>query len=185
MASRSSTRPWKDSRPRAPDLGRIDREPEDQVVFAERGVVLIVEDSPELAELMAAIVEREGFTGIAAGSAAEARAAYLRYRPGAVLPDAPGTEVCRELRAQDPELTIIFVSGRNDGTSMSRGLDAGADDYVAKPVREGELVARLDAQLRKTSRLRRAFSAPPVEAPQRKMRFGEVEIDTLARGVSV
>jgi len=159
-------------------------------VVAERGVVLIVEDSPELAELMSAIVEREGFAAVAAGSAAAARAAYHRYRPVAVLldwvlPDAPGTEVCRELRAQDPELTVIFVSGRNDETSMARGLDAGADDYVAKPVREGELIARLDAQLRKTTRLRSAFGALPAQAVERKMRFGEVEVDTLARGVSV
>jgi len=159
-------------------------------VVAERGVVLIVEDSPDLAELMVAIVEREGFTAVAAGTAAEARAAYHRHRPVAVLldwvlPDAPGTEVCRELRAQDPELTVIFVSGRNDETSVARGLDAGADDYVAKPVREGELIARLDAQLRKTSRLRGAFRALPVVAPNRKMRFGEVEIDTMARDVSV
>ena len=159
-------------------------------MFAERGVVLIVEDSPELAELMSAIVEREGFTGVSAGSAAEARTAYQRHRPVAVLldwvlPDAPGTEVCRELRAQDPELTVIFVSGRNDETSMARGLDAGADDYVAKPVREGELVARLEAQLRKTARLRDTFAAPTAEAPERTLRFGEVEIDTLARRVSV
>ncbi len=73
-------------------------------MVAERGVVLIVEDSPELAELISAIVEREGFTGVAAGSAAAARAAYQRHRPVAVLldwvlPDAPGTELCRELRA--------------------------------------------------------------------------------------
>jgi DNA-binding response OmpR family regulator len=68
---------------------------------------------------------------------------------------------------------------------MARGLDAGADDYVAKPVREGELIARLDAQLRKTARLRSAFSASPAQALERKMRFGEVEVDTLARGVSV
>src|SRR5439155_21342324 len=103
MASRSWTRPWKDSRPRAPELGRIDRKPEDQVMVAERGVVLIVEDWPELAELMAAIVEREGLTGIPAGSAAEPRAAYLRFRPVAVLlywvlPAAPATAACRELR---------------------------------------------------------------------------------------
>ncbi len=68
---------------------------------------------------------------------------------------------------------------------MARGLDAGADDYVAKPVREGELIARLEAQLRKTTRLRGAFGASPVQTSERRMRFGEVEVDTLARGVSV
>ena len=153
----------------------------------ERGAVLIVEDAPDMAELMAAFVEREGFTAVTAGTAADARAAFQRDRPVAVLldwvlPDAPGTELCRELRAQDAALTVIFVSGRNDETSMARGLDAGADDYVAKPVREGELIARLDAQLRKTSRLRAAQEAT---APERMLRFGEVELDTLARAVRV
>lgn len=152
----------------------------------ERGVVLIVEDAPELAELIAAFVEREGFTAVTAGSAAEARTAFHRDRPIAVLldwvlPDAPGTELCRELRAEDAGVTVIFVSGRNDETSMARGLDAGADDYVAKPVREGELIARLDAQLRKTARLR----AAPAAGAERMLRFGEVELDTLARAVRV
>ncbi len=153
----------------------------------ERGAVLIVEDAAELAELIAAFVEREGFTAVTAGTAAEARAAFQRERPVAVLldwvlPDAPGTELCRELRAQDAAVTVIFVSGRNDETSMARGLDAGADDYVAKPVREGELIARLDAQLRKTARLRAAQAAG---APERLLRFGEVELDTRARTVRV
>lgn len=152
----------------------------------ERGSVLIVEDAPDLAELIAAFVEREGFTAVTAGSASEARAAFHRDRPVAVLldwvlPDAPGTELCRELRAQDAAVTVIFVSGRNDETSMARGLDAGADDYVAKPVREGELIARLDAQLRKTARLRSSQAA----APDRMLRFGEVELDSLARAVRV
>lgn len=151
----------------------------------ERGTVLIVEDAPDLAELIAAIVEREGFTALTAGSAAEARAAFHTDHPVAVLldwvlPDAPGTEICRELRAQDAGVTIIFVSGRNDETSMARGLDAGADDYVAKPVREGELIARLDAQLRKTARLR-----VPAAGAEPTLRFGEVELDTLARAVRV
>lgn len=152
----------------------------------ERGAVLIVEDAADLADLIAAFVEREGFTTVTAGTAAEARAAFQRDRPVAVLldwvlPDAPGTELCRELRAQDAAVTVIFVSGRNDETSMARGLDAGADDYVAKPVREGELIARLDAQLRKTARLRVA----PSGGTERMLRFGEVELDTLARGVRV
>ena len=152
----------------------------------ERGVVLVVEDALDLAELMAAFIEREGFTAVTAGTAADARASFQRERPVAVLldwvlPDAPGTELCRELRAQDAAVTVIFVSGRNDETSMARGLDAGADDYVAKPVREGELIARLDAQLRKTARLR----ATPAGVPERMLRFGEVELDTMARAVRV
>jgi DNA-binding response OmpR family regulator len=155
----------------------------------DRGAVLVVEDSASFGELMGEILEREGFTPVLCPSAAAAREAFNRHSPVAVLvdwvlPDAPGTELCRELRAGDPVITIMFVSGRNDETSMARGLDAGADDYVAKPVREGELIARLEAQLRKVARLRQAFESADHE-PERWLRFGALEIDVLAREVRV
>ena len=154
----------------------------------ERGRVLVVEDDAPSAELMAAIVEREGFVPVTCHRAAEARAAFSRERPVAVLldwvlPDAPGIEVCRELRAADPVVTIIFVSGRKDETSVARGLDAGADDFVAKPVREGELVARLEAQLHKSARLR--ATAVGEAAGRTRLTFGAMEIDTAAREVRV
>jgi two-component system response regulator MtrA len=155
----------------------------------ERGRVLVVEDDAPSAELIAAVIEREGFVAVVCHGAAEARAAFARERPVAVLldwvlPDAPGTEVCRELRTADPVVTIIFVSGRNDETSVARGLDAGADDFVAKPVREGELVARLEAQLRKSARLRKS-PAPAPAAGEKRLTIGAVEIDMAARQVWV
>ncbi len=154
----------------------------------ERGRVLVVEDSATSAELLAAIVEREGFTPVVCHSAAQARKAVKRERPMAVLldwvlPDSPGTEVCRELRAADPIVTIIFVSGRNDETSIARGLDAGADDFIPKPVRQGELVARLEAQLRKVHRLQAETVKP--SPGKGRLKFGAVEIDVMARKVRV
>jgi DNA-binding response OmpR family regulator len=155
----------------------------------ERGSVLVVEDEALAAELMQAVVEREGFNAVICHTASDARSAIAREKPVAVLldwvlPDAPGTEICRELRAKDPVVTIIFVSGRNDETSMARGLDAGADDFVTKPVREGELIARLEAQLRKTSRLRGGPVAPQEQAVER-LSFGALDIDLAAREVRV
>lgn len=157
---------------------------------AERGKVLIVEDAPSFSELIAALVEREGFVPVICGTASEARASFKRENPAAVLldwvlPDAPGSELCRELRAGDPAVTIIFISGRNDETSMARGLDAGADDFIAKPVREGELIARLEAQLRKVARLRAAFDTAVRTPPKERLRFGDLEIDSMAREVRV
>lgn len=156
----------------------------------ERGTVLIVEDAPSFAELIAALVEREGFTPVTCGTASEARTGFKRVNPVAVLldwvlPDAPGSELCRELRAGDPAVTIIFISGRSDETSMARGLDAGADDFIPKPVREGELIARLEAQLRKVARLRAAFGATVGTPAKERLRFGELEIDLMAREVRV
>jgi len=159
-------------------------------VSGARGQVMVVEDSPTLAELLAALVEREGFTATVCVSAAEARQRFAAERPAAILldwglPDSPGTELCREIRAQDPVVTIIFVSGREDETSMARGLDAGADDYVSKPVREGELIARLEAHLRRVAALRSAFSAQAGGGDEERMHFGEVEVDPRAREVRV
>lgn len=156
----------------------------------ERGPVLIVEDSPESAELLAETVALEGFTPVTCASAAEARAGFARHKPVAVLldwvlPDAPGTELCREFRAADPVLTIIFISGRNDETSMARGLDAGADDYVAKPVRVGELVARLEANLRRVAVLRERFASVAAGSPVKTLQFGALQIDLGAREVKV
>ncbi len=139
---------------------------------------------------MTALVEREGFDVVTCGTAEAGLAAFERARPVAVfldwvLPDGPGTEVCRAIRAQDSIVTIIFVSGRDDETSVVRGLDAGADDYLPKPVRGGELIARLEANLRKVAAAR-AFAGPksPGDAPP-GLRFGNVSVDFGAHEVSV
>ena len=154
-----------------------------------RGVVLIVEDDEATSELIADLVEQEGFGVARAAGGQEAIDVFVRERPVAVfldwvLPDIPGIEACRSLRALDRVVPIIFVSGRDDEASTIRGLDAGADDYLAKPVRIRELIARLEAHLRKVAVIgdTRVPEAPPQE---RLKRFGDVEVDLAARMVSV
>ena len=102
-----------------------------------------------------------------------------------VLPDIPGIEACRSLRALDRLVPIIFVSGRDDEASTIRGLDAGADDYLAKPVRIRELIARLEAHIRKVGVLTERQAAEPSADQERMRRFGDVEVDLAARMVSV
>jgi DNA-binding response OmpR family regulator len=153
-------------------------------------VVLIVEDDEATADLIADLVEQEGFTVSRAGGGLQALEAFGRDKPVAVfldwvLPDIPGIEACRSLRALDPAVPIIFVSGREDEASTIRGLDAGADDYVAKPVRIRELIARLEAHIRKVTVLTERRAAVEVPAGERMRRFGEVEVDLAARMVSV
>ena len=153
----------------------------------ERGLILVVEDGREAAEFMATLLEMEGFSVVSCPDAKSARLAFSTRKPVAalldwVLPDAPGSELCRELRMQDDALTIIFVSARADETSVARALDAGADDYVTKPVRGGELVARLEAHLRRVAALRRE-QAPEARPTPRKFSFGAVEVDLGARKV--
>ena len=156
----------------------------------KRGTVLVVDDSADSTELVTAFVEREGFEVIACATAEAGLAAFAREQPVAilldwVLPDGPGTEVCRAIRAQDPTVIIIFVSGRDDETSVVRGLDAGADDYLPKPVRGGELIARLEANLRKLAAARAPVVPMPVQEAPTALRFGNVSVDFGAHEVTV
>jgi DNA-binding response OmpR family regulator len=159
-------------------------------VPGKRGTVLIVDDSPEAIELLSALVEREGFEPAAFGTAAEGLEAYKRDKPVAVLldwvlPDGPGIEVCREIRARDATVPIIFVSGRDDENSVVRGLDAGADDYLPKPIRGDELVARLEAHLRRLAAIRAEHAGIRSEPVLGAMRFGHVNVDFVAHEASV
>jgi DNA-binding response OmpR family regulator len=156
-----------------------------------------VEDSPETAELLATIIEEEGFSPVICGSGQQGIDAFDEETPVAVMidwvmPDRPGIEVCRHVRERDQIVPIIFVSGRDDEASISRGLDAGADDFVVKPVRRIELIARLEAHLRKVAAVRTTPTTPlPSSMPvspadlDRQVHFGAVEIDPAARIVRV
>jgi len=157
-----------------------------------RGTIVVIEDSEDESELLSIALEEESFIPVACATAAEGMAAWTRSKPVAVildwgLPDRPGIDVCRELRAADPILPIIFVSGRTDEATMSRALDAGADDFVAKPVRRIELIARIEAHLRKASAV--AARAKPVSVAtsgaSERVDFADVGIDISAREVTV
>jgi DNA-binding response OmpR family regulator len=87
-----------------------------------------------------------------------------------MLPGRSGLDVCRALRARGLDVPIILVSARGTEADVVRGLEAGADDYVVKPFRSGELLARIAAQLRRR---------PPTDV----FRFDEVEIDVGRRTV--
>ncbi len=158
-----------------------------------RGAVLIVEDDPASADLLAVVLEDEGFHPVVCSDAREAMEPFQRERPVAVLidwviPGGSGIELCRRMRGLDPVVPIFFVSGRADEASVSRGLDAGADDFLSKPFRPQELAARLDAHLRKLAALPVLSGAAAVrEEPARgaARTVGDVEIDLVARTARV
>jgi two-component system, OmpR family, KDP operon response regulator KdpE len=164
-----------------------------------RGTVLVVEASPEAAEEVAAAIRGEAFGAVACAGAAAGLAAVREHDPVAVLvgwslPDRPGADLCREIRARDALLPILFLSDEADGKTVARGLDAGADDFLARPFEPVELVARLEAHVRKAQAARGAGPRPGPTAPaaleaatpaQTLYRFGEVEVDLAAREVRV
>ncbi len=151
-----------------------------------RAEIIAVVASGETAKALADLLREESYGSLHCGTGQEGIHAFHQSRPIAVfldwvLPDIPGIEVCRSLRGQDPLLPILFVSARDDEASVSRGLNAGADDFIIKPFRHRELIARLEAHLRKASVIVARQSEP--EAPRRLVRLGEVEVDLAAREV--
>ena len=147
----------------------------------------MVEDSLESAALISTVLEEEGFRPVVRHDGQQGLQAYGKESPVAVLldwvlPGGPGLEICRRIREQDRVIPIFFISGRQDEASVSRGLDAGADDFLVKPFRPRELVARLEASLRKAAALRPG-SAPP--SPSTVFRLGDAEVDLDAREARV
>lgn len=118
--------------------------------------VLIVDDDDTLRQLLVEQLKLEGeFDPIQAISVADAKAKLevpdVRVDGillDVTLPDGDGRDFCAELRRQGVRMPIIILTGSDDEADVVRGLDAGANDYVAKPFRIAELLARLRAQLR-------------------------------------
>ena len=115
--------------------------------------LLVVEDDPAIFRPLVRALEREGFT---VDHVDHGEAALLRATADDIdlvlldltLPDVDGLEVCRRLREKWPLLPVVMLTARGEEVDLIVGFDAGADDYVTKPFRVAELVARLRARLR-------------------------------------
>jgi len=121
--------------------------------------ILLVDDSPSARDVVAAYVQEMGYHALQAEHAAAAMALYRRDRPDLVLTDVEmpgmdGYQLAREIRrydrGEDYWVPIIFLSGRVADEDIARGLDAGGDDYIAKPVSQVVLSAKLKAMRRIT-----------------------------------
>lgn len=152
-------------------------------MLAATATVLLVDDDPLLVRSVSFLLRQEGYRVVPAASAAEALVAARAASPDVVLldvalPDLSGVEVCRRLR-QQTSVPIIILSARRGEADKIVGLDAGADDYVTKPIGAGELAARVRAALR-----RGRAAAQEAPAPTRLV-AGEVAVDSAAHRVYV
>ena len=114
--------------------------------------VLVVDDDPALAEMLGIVLRGEGFEPSFVSDGDAALGAFRREKPDVVLLDLmlPGTngiEVCRQIRAESG-VPIIMLTAKGDTTDVVLGLESGADDYIVKPFKPKELVARVRARLR-------------------------------------
>ena len=143
--------------------------------------VLIVEDEPEIREMVAFALERAGFRTLEAGSAEDAERCLEGPLPDAViidwmLPGKSGLEFARRLRRDEltAKLPLLMLTARGEETDKLRSFEIGVDDYVTKPFSPRELIARIKALLRRTG--------TPEDGV---LRAGDLHLDTQSHRLSI
>ena len=148
--------------------------------------ILLVDDEPNIREVVSLYLRRDGHVVIAAADGEEALRLYEQTRPDLVvldlmLPKVSGLEVCRQLGAvaTDRRVPMIMLTARGEEEDRIVGLSLGADDYVVKPFSPRELAARVEAVLRRVNE----DSADPVT--RAVLRFGDLLVDPNTRQVTI
>jgi two-component system response regulator RegX3 len=152
--------------------------------MTEQLTVLVVEDEESFVDALSVGLRREGFIVKVARDGAEALILFDAVRPDLVLldlmlPKVPGVDVCRQIRARS-DTPIIMVTAKDSEIDTVVGLEVGADDYVTKPYRLRELVARMRAVLR-----RAPASDPPRFSAVGALEVGDVALDSERHEVVV
>jgi two-component system response regulator ResD len=147
----------------------------------QRASILVVDDEPTIAEIVARYLERAGYATRTAADGAEALALVAQRRPDLVvldlmLPGVDGLEVLRRLHQDGDRTPVVLLTARGEESDRVSGLRLGADDYVVKPFSPTELVARVGAVLRRAAP--ELDDGPP-------LRFDGLEIDPPSRRVLV
>jgi two-component system response regulator MtrA len=146
-----------------------------------RGRILVVDDDAALAEMLSLVLHNEGFESRIVARGDEAYDAFVEYKPDLVLldlmlPGTDGIEVCKQIRAGSGDsygVPIVMLTAKSDTIDVVAGLESGADDYVAKPFKPKELIARIRARMRH-------FETPA----QEMIDIGDLVIDVAGHSVT-
>ena len=141
-----------------------------------RGRVLVVDDDAALSEMLGIVLRGEGFEPVFCADGAQALAAFRDSKPDLVLldlmlPGRDGIDVCRAIRGESGT-PIVMLTAKSDTIDIVVGLESGADDYIVKPFKPKELVARIRARIRRND-----------EAPTQVLLVGDLEIDVSGHTV--
>ncbi len=141
-----------------------------------KGRVLIVDDDTALAEMLGIVLRNEGYETSVVTRGDDAVQTYREFKPDLVLldlmlPGTDGIDVCKEIRAESG-IPIVMLTAKSDTVDIVLGLEAGADDYVVKPFKPKELVARVRARLRRTD-----------DPKPERLEIGELVIDVAGHSV--
>ena len=138
--------------------------------------ILVVDDDPAIAEMLTMVMEREGFDTVVVDDGLEAVKAAERENPDLILldlmlPGMSGVDVCRTVR-ETSAVPIIMLTAKTDTVDVVLGLESGADDYVTKPFKPKDLVARVRARLRRQD-----------DSPSETLEVGDLTIDVPGHAV--
>ncbi|WKD61805.1 DNA-binding response regulator MtrA [Corynebacterium ciconiae DSM 44920] len=139
--------------------------------------ILVVDDDPAISEMLVLVLKTEGLQAIPVLDGAEAVSAFEQHQPDLVLldlmlPGMNGIDICRAIR-QNSTVPIIMLTAKTDTVDVVLGLESGADDYVNKPFKVQELVARIRARLRRTE-----------DEPGEHFEIGGLKIDVPSHSVT-
>jgi len=142
-----------------------------------RSRVLVVDDDAALAEMLTIVLRNEGFDPVWCAHGDKAFAAFRDSKPDLILldlmlPGRDGVDVCRDIRAESG-VPIVMLTAKSDTIDVVAGLEAGADDYVAKPFKAKELIARIRTRLRRS----------PEDADPETLRIGDLSISVDGHSV--
>lgn len=141
--------------------------------------ILVVDDDPAIAEMLTIVLEAEGFDPVAVMDGNDAVATFERLQPDLILldlmlPGMNGVDICRTIR-QNSTVPIVMLTAKTDTVDVVLGLESGADDYITKPFKPKELIARIRARLRRSD-----------SEPSEVIEVGDLTIDipghTVKRG---
>lgn len=141
--------------------------------------ILVVDDDPAINEMLTIVLEAEGFQTSSVTDGAEAVPAFRSFDPDLILldlmlPGMNGIDICREIR-KESAVPVVMLTAKTDTVDVVLGLESGADDYITKPFKPKELVARIRARLRRTD-----------ETPADVFEVGDLTVDvpqhTVTRG---
>ena len=115
--------------------------------------VLVVDDDQALSEMLGIVLRAEGYEALFCEDGSKAQAIFQETKPDLILldlmlPGIDGIEVCKQIRSESG-VPIVMLTARGDTLDIVKGLESGADDYIVKPFKPKELVARIKARLRK------------------------------------
>lgn len=144
--------------------------------------ILVVDDDPDLRQLLSDYLNRHGYDSLLAEDAIGLEQLIIRFAPDLVIldrmmPGGDGVDACRRLRAVDEDIPIILLTAKDEPIDRIIGLESGADDYVGKPFDPRELLARIEAVLRRKE-------GPSALTKDQPVHFGPFIFDPQRRQLS-